>query len=216
MWIKFCGTTNIEDALVAVDAGASAIGFIFALSKRQVTPERAQEISRVLPPTVERIGVFVNESVDEVAKIVAHVGLTGVQLHGEESADYIELLHAKISPHTRIIKAMPYSPDMADRARYYGKILAVRGVLVDSAARGGTGIAFDWEHAKQDFESASAHTRLILAGGLDPENVARAISVLHPWGIDIASGVESAPGKKDHDKLRALVAEVRKTQGARI
>jgi len=215
MWIKFCGTTNIEDAQVAADTGASALGFIFARSKRQVTPEQAQQIARTLPPTVERIGVFVNETVDEVARIIGEVGLTGAQLHGEESADYIELLHAKISPHTRIIKAMPYSPDMADRARYYGKILAVRAVLVDSASRGGTGVAFDWDHAKQDFESAAAHTRLVLAGGLDPENVARAISVLRPWGVDVASGVEAAPGKKDHDKMRRLVAEVRKAESAK-
>ncbi len=210
MWIKFCGTTNLADAQASVEAGANALGFIFATSKREIAPDQAREIVKELPLAVEKIGLFVNAPMDMVAETVAEVGLTGIQLHGEESADYIELLQTRISPHTQIVKAIPYLPDLAVRARFLGKIFAVRAILVDSAARGGTGIAFDWEHASETFRAASAHAKLILAGGLDPDSVGEAISTLRPWGVDVVSGVETAPGKKDHEKLKRFVAEARK------
>ena len=209
-WIKICGTTNLEDALAAVEAGADALGFIFTDSPRRITPEAAREIVANLPDSVQKIGVFVNASRERVHSIVSKVGLTGVQLHGTENEQYVEELcrgwnDAKRRRHeVRVIKAVPVRPGFENTLRALSRSLDL--FLLDSGA-GGTGKSFDAKIALAGLKKAPV--RFIVAGGLRPENVSEAIQVLKPWGVDVASGVEKEKGKKDHFKLKAFVAAVR-------
>jgi len=213
VWVKICGTTNLEDALAAVDAGADALGFVFAESPRRVEPSVAAQITRSLPVSVERIGVFVDEAAGRIEEIVAEAGLTAVQLHGDESLDLAAKLAADLDA-TRISRVIPVLPvrrilEMAARG---GVVVALsRGidtVLIDSAAegkRGGSGQAWDWEAGKFLLSIFRDSVRIIVAGGLTPANVADAIRTLRPWGVDVSSGVERVPGKKDIEKVRAFV-----------
>jgi phosphoribosylanthranilate isomerase len=209
-WIKICGTTNLEDALASVEAGADALGFIFTDSPRRITPEAAREIVANLPDSVQKIGVFVNASRERVHNIVSKVGLTGVQLHGTENEQYVEELcrewnDAKTRKHkVRVIKAVPVRPGFENTLRSLSKSLDL--FLLDSGA-GGTGQSFDPKAALAGLKKAPV--RFIAAGGLRPENVMEAIQVLKPWGVDVASGVEKEKGKKDHSKLKAFVQAVR-------
>ncbi len=226
-WIKICGTTNVDDALAAVQAGADAVGFVFAPSPRRIEPKRAREIVAKLPPQVERVGVFANETVERLCAIVREVGLTAVQLHGTESGESIAELHAALSngKDARLIRALKpptAEPNAHPSARSF---LAANGifsddpssellaaVLVDSACglqRGGTGETFDWEAARLFVAMLNARVKVIVAGGLTPGNVGEAIATLRPWGVDVCSGVEREHGKKDHEKMRAFVAAVR-------
>jgi phosphoribosylanthranilate isomerase len=209
-WIKICGTTNLEDALASVEAGADALGFIFTDSPRRITPEAAREIVANLPDSVQKIGVFVNASRERVHNIVSRVGLTGVQLHGTENEQYVEELcrgwdDAKTRKHkVRVIKAVPVRPGFENTLRALSRSLDL--FLLDSGA-GGTGQSFDPKAALAGLKKTPV--RFIAAGGLRPENVSEAIQVLKPWGVDVASGVEKEKGKKDHAKLKAFVSAVR-------
>lgn len=209
-WIKFCGTTSLEDALASVEAGANALGFVFAPSKRRITVEKAQQIIRGLPASVERIGVFMNGSVEEVRDVVTNVDLTGIQLHGNELAPEIFSYLPKDRRNSlRIIKTVVMQGSFEWRV---DPLTTVPGVvdawLLDSGA--GSGKTFDWHAARAQLGDRPG--RLIIAGGLTPENVGEAIQILSPWGVDVVSGIEAEPGRKDREKMKAFVAAVRKAE----
>jgi len=200
--IKICGITNLEDALLAAALGADALGFIFhRQSPRQVAPEAVREIIRQLPPLVLSVGVFVDEEAATVQDLAARLGLDWVQLHGAESPEYCRSLGRRVLKGFSIrdedsLKVLP---------AYRG---AVQAFLLDTYKRGqtgGTGETFDWHLARQ----ARQYGPIVLAGGLTPKNVGQAIQMVQPQAVDVASGVEAAPGKKDPEKLRAFFAEVK-------
>jgi len=199
--IKICGITNLEDALLAAELGADALGFIFyPKSPRHVAPETAREIIAQLPPFVAAVGVFVDEATDVVQELAAQVGLDWVQLHGQESPDYCRNLGR------RVIKAFRIKDENSLRllADYQG---AAQALLLDTYKKGqvgGTGEVFDWHLARE----AKKFGPIILAGGLNPENVAMAIAIALPAAVDAASGTEAAPGKKDPAKVRAFFEAV--------
>ena len=200
MFVKICGITRAEDAQAAVELGADAIGFVFwPGSPRFVDPERAREIIRTLPAGVMAVGVFVNQPAPDVNAIAARAGLTAVQMHGDETASYIADL-------TRpVIKAVVAGKDAASSDWPERVTLLVDAH--DPIRRGGTGSRADWSAAAQ----LARTRRVLLAGGLTPENVAEAIAEVQPFGIDVSSGVELAPGVKDHQRLAALFMAVSKT-----
>jgi len=225
-WIKICGITNLEDALAAVEAGADALGFVFyEKSPRNVTPEAVREMVSKLPQKVEKVGVFLYRDSEEAPRIADAAGLTGLQIH----------LHQHLPPQPagnggqvavsarrrkKVYLAMPASwflangPVKANIASFVEK-RPERGfdtILLDSETPerpGGTGTTFDWERAAPVFEKMGASINVVLAGGLTPGNVAEAIRILKPWGVDVSSGVEARPGKKDPEKVRAFIAAVR-------
>ena len=199
--IKICGITNLEDALLAAELGADALGFIFyAKSPRKVAPETAREIIAQLPPFVAAVGVFVDEAAAVVQELAARVGLDWVQLHGQESPEYCRNLGRKVIKGFRI-----QDEDSLRRlADYQG---AAQALLLDTYKKGqvgGTGEIFDWHLARK----AKKYGQIILAGGLTSENVAQAIATAGPAAVDAASGTEAAPGKKDPAKLRAFFKAV--------
>lgn len=197
MFVKICGTTSEEDALLAVAMGADAVGFIFAPSPRLVAPKVAGEIARRLPPEVITVGVFRDEAPERVVEIVNHQGLRAAQLSGHETAEQVQYVAERV-PMT--IKAFAAGDPRMARAREYGADV----VMVDSPSPG-SGKVFDW-----DMVGDVPHgVRLLLAGGLTPDNVAEAIGRVRPWGVDVATGVEAAPGRKDPRKLRAFIAAAR-------
>jgi phosphoribosylanthranilate isomerase len=211
--VKICGITRPQWAVAAADAGADAIGLVFAESSRRVTSFEAARIVAALPPWVAPVGVFVDEPPVRIAGIAQAAGLVAVQLHGDEPPD----APAKLAP-LKVVKAFrigsPGDVDAAIRWRTSAE-LAGRlpdGYLVDAAApggaKGGTGLVTDWRLAARMV--SEGFWPLILAGGLTPENVAEAVAAVRPWGVDTSSGVESAPGVKDPEKIRAFVEEVRK------
>jgi phosphoribosylanthranilate isomerase len=228
MWTKICANTNREDALLATSLGADAVGFVFAPSRRQVTCEEVADISRALPKGVERVGVFATDDACEIESAVACGGLTAAQLHGTYRAQLVRDLYA-LMPEIKIIQTMAYEIDPADRAdsdaRFEAALRLVFGdkrvwaVLLDAAKRGasgGLGVAFDWEkvgrivaRTREAFGAQSPH--VILAGGLKAENVAEAVAAIKPWGVDVASGVEALPGKKDPKRLRAFLLQARQS-----
>ena len=203
--IKICGITNLEDALLAAELGADALGFIFyAKSPRHVAPETARSIIAQLPPFVAAVGVFVDEAAAVVQELAARVGLDWVQLHGQESPEYCRNLGCKV------IKAFRIKDEGSLRmlADYQG---AAQALLLDTYKKGqmgGTGEIFDWHLARK----AKKYGHIILAGGLTSENVAMAIATALPMAVDAASGTEAAPGKKDPAKLRAFFEAVRSEQ----
>ena len=201
--IKICGITNLEDARLAADLGAQALGFNFyPLSPRKVDPEAARAIIAQLPPLVLSVGVFVDEDAGVVRDLAARVGLDWVQLHGQESPEYCRSLGRRVIKAFRIKDAA----SLAFLAVYQG---AAQALLLDTYRTGqvgGTGETFDWQLARRAHE----YGRIILAGGLTPENVAQAIKIAQSQAVDVASGVEAAPGKKDPEKLRNFIAAVRR------
>lgn len=209
-WIKICGTTCIEDALKSMAAGADALGFIFAPSKRRVTPEQAREIIAALPPQVERIGVFMNSTAVEIASIVSEVGLTGIQMHGEEfPSEVYTYLPKDRRDQMRKIKTVLVRGDFSRSLDGYADSPgSVDAWLLDSGA--GSGKVFDWQAARAQLGGRQG--KFIVAGGLTPENVGDAICTFRPWGVDVVTGVEGGPGRKDPEKLRAFVAAVRRTE----
>jgi phosphoribosylanthranilate isomerase len=217
MWIKICANTSLEDAQLAVDAGANAVGFVFAESPRQVTRSQVKEIAPLLPRTIEKYGVFVDPSFDEVVETVIGCGLTGVQLHTSSDPGLALRLRehfAAIPARGRlgILRVLHYASDFDAQLRELQNDRAVDAVLIDARtakAVGGTGTAFDWRAAQTSFLRTAPHLRLIVAGGLRPENVTDAIYTLQPWGVDVASGVETSPGRKDPAKVEAFVSAVR-------
>ena len=224
-WVKICGTTNLADANAAVAAGADALGFIFAESPRRITPAAARKIIEKLPATAEKVGVFVNETPERMHEIIAEARLTAVQLQGEETSQTVEELKRLTARHRgrlRVFKALGVAKGIEGVIREFSSSSsAVDGVLLDSfaaraagraaagnAARGGTGKTFDWKRAAAFVPGLSRRTRVIIAGGLSPENVGEAIHLLLPWGVDVCSGVESSPGRKDPDKIREFMKAV--------
>lgn len=197
--VKVCGLTRLEDALAAVDLGAGAVGFVFwPQSPRFVDPYRARRIVRALPPFVTPVGVFVNQPVEYVNAVASLVGLGAVQLHGDEDPACVRQLKRPV------IKAVSGTALLADAECWAPPVM----LLVDAhdpARRGGTGRTADWQAAS----TLAARRRLLLAGGLHAGNVAAAIAAVRPFGIDVSSGVEAAPGIKDHEKLAALFARLR-------
>ena len=217
-WIKVCGTTNLPDAQMSVSSGADALGFIFAPSTRRIEVALASEIVAALPNDVEKIGVFVNESPTRVAEIAVQVGLTGVQLHGDEPPEQLPEFRSAVGSR-RIIKALQTrellsgSRDMV--TGYLRSRDSIDAVLLDSGSpnqRGGTGDLFSWGEAIPLATSIQEVFPLILAGGLNSRNASEALQLFHPWGLDVVSGVEREPGKKDDIKLRDFIATVRQGQ----
>jgi phosphoribosylanthranilate isomerase len=210
-WVKICGMTNLQDALLAVDAGADAVGFVFyEKSLRNISVETAREICAKLPEGVEKVGVFVGGPFREIVETMRRAGLTIAQIYPREPFALTE----------RFFRDFPFRLIPAISARGEGEISGfyasteaghrVLAVLIDSGSSdrpGGTGEAFDW----QGVAGAPGFNgfKLIAAGGLTPENVGQAIAILRPWGVDVVSGVEAAPRKKDPEKVRAFVQAVR-------
>ena len=216
LWIKICGNTSLADALLATEAGADAVGFVFAPRPRQVTPAQVAAITPLLPSHIETIGVFVDAALDEIYSTVRAARLTGVQLHFDAEPELPAKLHERLGPALRILRVIHFDPDTAEHnaARIAEHTLNphVHAVLVDSrtlTAMGGTGLTFDWAVAATAVFQNAQQRKLIAAGGLTPANVARAISTLRPWGIDAVSGVEAAPGRKNPVKVRAFVTTAR-------
>jgi phosphoribosylanthranilate isomerase len=213
-WVKICANTSLEDAQLAADAGADAVGFVFAPSPRRITAAQAAAIVPHLPAALEKIGVFVDASFDEIAATVETAGLTGVQLHFIAAAELPAQLRERFGPELRILRVVHFDAEAATAAEELNYDDNVDAILVDSrtaTAVGGTGKVFDWSLASRTlFQNDPARERrLIAAGGLTPENVAEAIAILRPCGVDVVSGVEAAPGRKDPAKVRAFVANAR-------
>lgn len=210
-WIKFCGTTSLDDALASIDAGADALGFIFAGSKRGIVPDKAQEIIRDLPAGVERIGVFFDCAGAGIASVVNRVDLTGIQMHG--GRDFPPEVYDHL-PEDRRGKLRKIKTILVDRdfARTWEGTMAssdfVDAWMLDSGAGGGK--TFDWHLAKTQL--ARRKDRFIIAGGLTPQNVGDAVRIFLPWGVDVATGIERDPGRKDPEKMKAFVAAVRKAE----
>ena len=211
MWVKICGNTNLEDAALAAELGADAVGFVFATSPRQVTAAQVAAITRELRGPVERVGVFDSRDAEEIARTAAEAGLTAVQLHGGLDEGLLERLAERFAGGVKMIQVLHWTVgDEASAEQLAEQMERVAGlgiadrVLIDSkvgAARGGTGVAFDWAAARGVFAAGRTGmrpdgVRLIVAGGLRAENVARAIEELGPWGVDVSSGVEASPGRK--------------------
>ncbi len=212
LWVKICANTSLNDALLAAEAGADAVGFVFAPSPRRVTVAQVAEITLKLPKNLEKIGVFVDASPAEIAKAVRKSGLTGVQLHAEAGANAPAQLRAEFGPALRILRVVHFGPEAAQQAAAIATDPNVDGILIDSrtaTAAGGTGIAFDWNEARKTIFGPTSHAKLIAAGGLSPTNVTEAIATLHPWGIDVASGVEASPGRKNAAKVREFIRTAR-------
>lgn len=217
MWVKICGTTNLEDAQLAVEAGADALGFLFAESRRRITPTVGRSITPHLPAGIEKIGIFDHANFNEIVATVEECGMTGIQLHSALdptlSARLREHFDAKSTQErTRILGVIHYSSDLEAQLRTAQEDSALDGVLVDSRTAtllGGTGIRFDWNAARRSFLSSASHLRLIAAGGLNPYNVGEAIATLRPWGVDVVTGVEASPGRKDPARVRAFITNAR-------
>ena len=217
IWIKICGTTNVEDARSAVDAGADALGFIFAPSPRRIKPRDAARIISELPGAVEKIGVFVNQTPELIRATMEEAGLTGVQLHGDEDVEFARTLLKAVDgreQRPRIIKALPLAIGGSEKSVAFdaGAEEVLDALLLDSGAdarRGGTGRQFDWQDAAPMVRFVARKFKIIVAGGLNPSNVTEAVRLFHPWGVDVVSGVEKEPGRKDPVKLREFIAAVR-------
>jgi phosphoribosylanthranilate isomerase len=223
MWVKICANTSLEDARHAIRCGADAVGFVFAAeSKRRVTVEEVADITAHLPATAEKFGVFVEQGVAEIADIVLTAGLTGVQMHApnlETVAEDAARLREKLGDHRqrlRVVQVLHFSAAALDgfeeNVARIDRNHAIDAVQIDSRtidAVGGTGVAYDWGAAQKSLRRAAPHLRLIVAGGLTPENVRQAIQTLAPWGVDVASGVEAAAGKKDPLKVESFISIAR-------
>jgi phosphoribosylanthranilate isomerase len=198
IWIKICGITNAADALAAADAGADALGFMFyRASKRAIEPAVASEIVRSLPPSIAKVGVFVNSTAEFVREAIELSGIDTLQFHGEETPKFCAQFRFPFMKAFRI----------RDRASL-DECVKFRDCawLLDShveGTQGGTGVTFDWDVAT---EATRLHRKVIIAGGLRPETVADAVRKVCPYGVDVSSGVESAPGRKDHEKIRGFIA----------
>ena len=212
MWVKICGTTNLEDAQLAVDAGADAVGFVFGPSRRQVTAEQVAPITPRLPEKTEKVGLFVDETAERIGEIVRIAGLTGVQLQGDEPPEFAAALRSlNLRLLVRTVWASAGIGTLAERIAAHRP--NADSILLDSGSvsvRGGTGARFDWTEVAAQLFRVRNGTRIIVAGGLNPSNVATAIATLRPWGVDVATGVEREPGRKDPDKVRAFVAAARR------
>jgi|SRR5271166_1852373 len=220
-WVKICGITNLEDAETAVEAGADALGFVFyEKSPRKIDPETAREIVAKLPASVERVGVFAGDAPERWAQIARECQLTAVQLAmffcaGDSHTPNAASHAAGIATDTKVYIALPATVVAGGQMRLdfpesFGTM--VDAIFVDSGSvqqPGGTGKAFDWAKAAPAVETMKTSVKVVVAGGLTPANVAEAMRILRPWGVDVSSGVEARPGKKDPEKVRAFIAAVR-------
>lgn len=199
--VKICGITSLEDAVMAVEAGADALGFVFfEKSPRYIGPEAAAGIIARIPPLVQVVGLFVNAELGFVNRTADSCGLDIVQLHGDESPAYCKLVRRRVMKAFRVRGPESLAP-MAD--------YRVSAYLLDAYspnAYGGTGARFDWDCAL----AAKDRGPIVLAGGLDPDNVASAVAKVAPYAVDVSSGVESAPGRKDPEKVRRFIQEAKK------
>jgi phosphoribosylanthranilate isomerase len=213
LWVKICANTCLEDAQLAAHLGADAVGFVFAPSKRQVTVDRVAAIVPHLPDSVEKIGVFVDADLDEISHAVDSGGLTGVQLHFAASPELTANVRDRFGPRLRIVRTVHFTVgEPAPLLHALDDDENIDAILVDSrttTAAGGTGVSFDWDMAATTLFKSAATRNRIAAGGLTPDNVAEAIRILKPWGVDVASGVEASPGRKDPAKLRAFIENAR-------
>lgn len=198
--IKICGITRLDDALHAVRSGADALGFVFhEASPRYIFPEQAASIIRALPPFVQAVGLFVNADSEFVNATSDQCRLDIVQLHGDEQPEYCDLIKRRVIKVFRVKEITSIEP-----IRNY----RVAGILLDAfspRAYGGTGLTFNWEIAL----AAGKYGPVILAGGLTPENVRQAVEKVAPYGVDVSSGVETAPGRKDPEKVREFIRQAK-------
>ena len=200
MFVKICGITNEDDALLAIAMGADAVGFVFAPSIRQIAPQQVFDITRRLPPEILTVGVFRDEHPTRILDIVNRSGVRGVQLHGHETPSVV----TEVSNVVRwVIKAFAAGSTDARRANDFATDL----ILVDATSPG-SGSVFDWSLV----DEIPGSQRLILAGGLDPDNVAAAVQRVRPWGVDVSSGVERSPGKKDALKVKSFIQRARQAE----
>lgn len=218
-WVKICGITSLEDALTAVDAGADALGFVFyEKSPRKAEPEGTREITARLPQNIEKVGVFVEADPEHIRAVVSETGLTAVQLHGKKLVERVWEDARTAVECLGVSKVIPVIP--GDSLKDEGLFISQRpherifAILLDSQTNGvtagGTGTTFDWEATQGIVQCLGALVPVIVAGGLTAFNVTHALNLLQPFGVDVASGVESCPGKKDSGKVRAFINAVRK------
>ncbi len=199
--IKICGITNLDDALAAADAGADALGFNFyKKSPRYIEPEKATEIIAQLPPLMMPVGIFVNEREDRIREIQHMTCIQAIQLHGDETPEFCQRFE------NRVIKAFQVKDKESLKAMAHYRVGAFLLDSYQEGIRGGTGTTFDWHLAVV----AKTFGKIILAGGLTPENVAEAVKLVQPYAVDVAGGVEREKGIKDHAKLKKFIAEVRR------
>ncbi len=218
MWVKICGNTNLEDAQHAIEAGADALGFVFASSPRRVTLEQVRRITPHLPGGSQSYGVFVDATPEEMLRAVLECGLSGVQLHSVREPRMAETLRRHLIAHqaetTKIVIVLSFGETLQQQLDAAAH--SADAVLVDtrSATRaGGTGQPWDWSQGSAAFRGALGKVRVIAAGGLSPANVEEAIETLTPWGVDVVTGVESSPGRKDWARVEAFIAAAK---GARL
>jgi phosphoribosylanthranilate isomerase len=223
MWIKICGNTRLEDCEHAAELGADAVGFVFATGKRTVTAQQVAAIIPHLPAALEKIGVFTSRDAAEIIAAAREAGLTGVQLHGAYDPALAQAVREQLdsAPMFRLIQVLHWHTDRTVTEQMDAFASACRSVeqdgfahalLIDSGTRqgsGGTGVPFDWQAAQPVL--ASLRIPVIVAGGLRTENVAEAICTLQPFGVDVSSGVELAPGNKDAEKLADFIRESKVT-----
>lgn len=196
---KVCGITNLEDALMVVECGADAVGFVFASSPRQVSPETVCRIVGELPPFVCKVGVFVDSTLETVREVMDTCGLDLAQLHGSESPDFCRALFP------RVLKAFRVRDESVLSLLPQYQACAYLLDSYDASLKGGTGRSFNWDIGKR----AGVYGRIVLSGGLTPENVRQAIEIARPYAVDVSSGVESCPGKKDPGKVKAFLEVVK-------
>ena len=226
MWVKICGTTTLADAQLAVEAGADAVGFVFAESARRVTPAQVAAITALLPQAVEKVGVFTEAGAEAVLQTAEAAGLTAVQLHGDYCPEQVAEIHRGAEGRLRILQVVSLDVQaegdaLEDFAAQMQRVAAeerVSAVLLDASLRGksgGTGRVLPWERLVPILDRfRQAHDKpVILAGGLTPDNVASAIRVLAPWGVDVVSGVERAKGEKNPELVRAFLRMARTQAG---
>jgi phosphoribosylanthranilate isomerase len=205
MFLKVCGITRMADGLHAAQHGATAVGFVFwPRSPRYVSPEAAAEIVAALPPSVTTVGLFVNESAEHIREVVARTGIRTVQLHGDERPALARELG---QPVLRAIDVQAAERGCADWPEGTTFLLDT----MDPVRRGGTGVRVDWKRAA----ALAKEWRVVLAGGLNPDNVALAIAAVRPYGVDVSSGVETTPGVKDSDKVARFLETARNAFAAR-
>jgi phosphoribosylanthranilate isomerase len=227
MFIKICANTNLADAQLAAELGADAVGFVFAPSRRRMIASQVAAITPHLPDSVLTVGVFATTDADEIIRAVREAGLRAAQLHNDLDPELITRLNEAFEGHVPLIQVVPFNVHSGDNVGFstaLPRALTTPGlwaVLVDAARRGktgGLGMAFDWQLAAQEIRlacntaavaSEADLPRLMVAGGLHSRNVAAAINTLEPWGVDVASGVEAEPGRKDPERLRRFIAAAR-------
>ncbi len=221
MWIKICGNTSLDDTTISVDAAADAVGFVFATSPRKVQAEHVTAITAKMPDDLTHVGVFQSRNLAEIVAAVRTAGLSGIQLHGGLDLALLEELRREFGDSQFLIQTLHWSVDadpatseqaLRDSMRAVVRQNLADAILLDArtaGTSGGTGRTIDWTRAREIVAGEAGRMRIILAGGLNPQNVAQAIQTVRPWGVDVSSGVERQPGKKDPVRVRAFIEAAR-------